>query len=113
MDTIRSMSATFIDQDDYMTRTTYEGEQAWAALIAFKAPYKGVPKMPPLIDTRRKSRKKPAYQGVPKLTQLPSGKWSYKTKNGVGGRKAMFTQSKEYKLKDWRGCAMPWYGWKP
>ena len=100
MDTIRSMRVTFIDQNDYITKTIYEGEQAWAALIAYKTPYRGVPKMPPLVDSTRKRRKKSAYKGVLELKQIPATKEKYKTKNGAGGRKAMFTQSREYKSID-------------
>ena len=107
MDSIRSMSATFFDNG---TKTTYEGEQAWAALVAYKTPYRGVPKLPPLVSNKPKKRKV-AYKGVPKLKQIPSTKENYRTKNPAGGRKAMFTQSREYK-NGFCPCAIPWYGWK-
>lgn len=101
-----NMRATFIADDG--TKTTYQGEQAWAALIAFRSPYKGVPKMPPLVPRAPKKRSAKGYKGAPKLTQLPSGKENYRTKNGAGGRKAMFTQSPNYKSGKFDGCAIPW-----
>ena len=101
-----NMKAPFIANDG--SETTYQGEQAWAALIAFKSPYRGVPKMPPLIDTSRKPRKKSAYKGAPQLKQIPSTKENYRTKNGAGGRKAMFTQSPNYKSGKFDGCATTW-----
>lgn len=105
-DTIKSMHATFTGGP------TYQGEQAWAALVAFRAPYKGVPKMPALLPRMPRMRKPKGYKGAPQLKQIPSTKENYRTKNAIGGRKATFTQSREYKLKDWTSCATPWYGWK-
>lgn len=106
-----NMLATFHNEDG--SETTYQGEQAWAALIAFKTPYRGVPKIPPLLPRMPKRRKPKGYKGAPRLSQIPSTKENYRTKNGVGGRKATFTQSREYKLKGWRGCAIPWDMSKP
>ena len=40
------------------------------------------------------------YKGVPKLKQLPQCRVGYTGKNMSGGRKAVFSQSKEYQ----RGC---------
>ena len=40
------------------------------------------------------------YKGVSKLKQLPATKPGYKGKNDAGGRKAVFSQSREYTLKD-------------
>ena len=101
-----NMRATFIDDDG--NETVYHDERAWAALIAYKTPYKGVPKMPPLISTKRLKRKRSAYKGAPQLKRIPATKRGYKVKNGAGGRKAMFTQSREYKLKCFDGCAIHW-----
>ena len=38
------------------------------------------------------------YKGVPELKQLPASKENYKGKNDAGGRKAAFSQSREYKI---------------
>ena len=40
------------------------------------------------------------YKGVPELKQLPATKENYRGKNDAGGRKAVFSQSREYTLKD-------------
>ena len=102
MDSIRSMSATFDDG------TMYHGEQAWAALVAYKTPYRGVPKMPPLLARAPKKRSAKGYKGAPALKQIPSAKVNYKTKNATGGRKATFTQSRDYKSGKLDGIAIPW-----
>ena len=93
-----NMQATFINEDG--SETTYQGEQAWAMIQARGNLYAGVPKMPPLIPLVPKKRGAKGYNGPPMLTQLPSGKESYRSKNGAGGRKAMFTQSRDYKAGD-------------
>ena len=40
------------------------------------------------------------YNGVPELKRLPYTKKNYRGKNDAGGRKAVFSQSREYTLKD-------------
>ena len=66
------------------------------------------------------------YKGVPELKQLPATKENYKGKNMSGGRKAAFSQSREYKVRgdknyknernEWASgvskIASPWYGWE-
>jgi hypothetical protein len=39
------------------------------------------------------------YKGAKKIKQLPCTKKKYNRKNDAGGRKAVFSQSKEYKRK--------------
>lgn len=79
-----NMRATFIADDG--TETTYQGEQAWSMMQAQSKP----------------------YAGVSKLKQIPSTKKGYKGKNAAGGRKAMFTQSREYKRSTLYGICIPW-----
>ena len=79
-----NMQATFINEDG--SETTYQGEQAWAMIQAQSKP----------------------YSGVSQLKQIPSTKENYKAKNGAGGRKAMFTQARDYKSGKFDGCAIPW-----
>ena len=71
-----NMQATFHNEDG--SKTTYQGEQAWGMIQA---------------------RSKP-YAGAPKLKQLPATKANYRGKNAAGGRKCIFSQSRDYTLKD-------------
>lgn len=48
------------------------------------------------------------YKGAPQLKQLPATKPGYKGRNMNGGRKAVFSQSKQYKIQAHYGIARPW-----
>ena len=45
------------------------------------------------------------------IKQLPGTKKNYRAKNAVGGIKCIFTQSKEYKARDFSPHGMGWPGW--
>lgn len=72
---------TMLDRDG--NSTSFEGEQAWA-MVEAQRPYQGVARINPLPAC-----KSPATGG-----RRRSG-----GKNPAGGRKAVFSQSKEYKRR--------------
>ena len=76
------------------------------------------------VESEQETTMKP-YSGAPKLNQLPATKENYKAKNMSGGRKAVFSQSKDYKrqgnsrfrkkgllVSGITRIATPWYGWE-
>ena len=48
------------------------------------------------------------YKGVAQLKQIASMRAGYKGRNPAGGRKAVFSQSKDYRRTRLYGIAIPW-----